>query len=363
MWRKGAKYAGYVVLWVVIAVVVIWAEAHTTEHADTTSVGSLRIDVEQTDNHALIDSRAVEQWLAKRGITPVGTTLAKADIAGLERTIAEHTAVAEANVYCTYDGEVAIDIKQHEPIARLRVDGYDAYITADGCITRATEGYSVPVTVVTGSYKPLFDRDFAGYAIEVVADSIAKLDSFIAELEQQKMPFYEKLQDNNRELRVVLNQRVRKGLFMGDMEYDILYNDLKRRKSEARSLHRYRKQELEAGIVALERRQEEARRKQQLLQRETDDFEAMVAFLTYVADNDYWSAEIVQVIASGGRGKAIELQFVPRSGRFTVDLGTTEEYDRKLATLSRFYNNGLNNIGWDKYRNISLRYRGQVVCK
>ena len=137
--------------------VVIWAEVHTTEHIDATSVSNLRIDVEQTDNHTLIDDRAVEQWLAARGITPVGTTLAKADIAGLERTIAEHTAVAEANVYLTYDGEVAIDIKQHEPIARLRVDGYDAYVTADGCIMRATEGYSVPVTVVTGGYKPLFD--------------------------------------------------------------------------------------------------------------------------------------------------------------------------------------------------------------
>ena len=89
----------------------------------------------------------------------------------------------------------------------------------------------------------------------------------------------------------------------------------------------------------------------------------MVSFLTHISRNKFWSAEIVQVIASGGRGKPVELSFVPRSGRFTVELGTTEEYERKLATLNRFYETGLNNIGWDKYRHISLRYRGQVVCR
>ncbi|MBR5206398.1 MAG: hypothetical protein IKW52_04455 [Alistipes sp.] len=363
MWRKGAKYVGYVALWVVIAVVVLWAEGRTNDHVDSTTISNLRVDVKHSNDHKLIDGRAMESWIANKGLSPIGTTLAKADIANLESVVSTHTAVAIANVYTTYDGEVAIEIAQHEPIARLRFDGYDNYVTADGQILRAAESYSVPVTVVTGGYKPLYGRNFAGNVRDVVADSLAKLDSYIAELESEKIPYYEKLQENSKELRLVLNQRIRKSLFMDDDAYQILRNDLKRRKSEARNRHRYRRQELEAGIVALERRQEDARRKKQLLQREADDFFAMVDFLNYVSRNRYWSAEIVQIMASGGRGKAIELSFVPRSGRFTVDLGTTEDTHRKLATLTRFYEKGLNNIGWDKYRNISLRYRGQVVCK
>jgi cell division protein FtsQ len=59
----------------------------------------------------------------------------------------------------------------------------------------------------------------------------------------------------------------------------------------------------------------------------------------------------------------MELRFVPRSGNFVVDLGEPSGYDTKLSNLYRFYNKGLDNIGWDKYRSISLRYEGQVVCR
>ena len=363
MIRKYAKYAGYGALWVLIIAVVVWAQLRTSEHIDTTTVSNIRIDVEQAGERTFVDSRALEEWIGTKGLSPVGSTLSKADIAQLESAVSEHTAIAEANVYLTYDGEVAIDVVQHEPIARLRIDGYDAYITADGCIVRAADGYSLPVTVVTGGYKPIFGKKYTGYVGDVIRDSIATLDSYIAELEAQKIPHFEQLQDNNKALRLVTSQRMRQGMFMSDEEFEILNNDLKRRKSEARSNYRHRKQDIEAKISALERRQEETRNKQRLLKNEYDDFMSMVSFLTHISHNKFWSAEIVQVIASGGRGKSVELSFVPRSGRFTVELGTTEEYERKLATLSRFYENGLNNIGWDKYRHISLRYRGQVVCR
>ena len=29
----------------------------------------------------------------------------------------------------------------------------------------------------------------------------------------------------------------------------------------------------------------------------------------------------------------------------------------------RFYRSGLQNIGWDAYRTIDIRYKDQVVCK
>ncbi len=363
MLKRGAKYVGYVLLWLLIIVVVIWADGATREHRASTLISGISIEVEHSDDNTLIDGKAMEEWLAEQGISPVGLPIDKADISHIESTVLGHTAVAEADVYVTYDGEVAIEVLQHEPIARLRIDGYDTYVTADGCIMQATTGYSAPVTVVTGGYKPLFGSNFTGYVANIVKDSLAKLDAYITELEQQKIPYFEQHQTNNRELRVMLNERIRQGIFMGDEEYEILRADLKRRKSEARNRHRYRKQEIESGIVALERRQEEARQSKKALQREAEEFFAMVDFLRRVNTDNYWSAEIVQVMASGGNGRAIELSFVPRSGRFVVDLGSTADIDRKLATLLRFYEKGLNNVGWDKFRNISLRYHGQVVCK
>ena len=84
---------------------------------------------------------------------------------------------------------------------------------------------------------------------------------------------------------------------------------------------------------------------------------------TFIGEDEFWNAEIVQIIASGGGHEPLQLAIIPRSGRFTVDLGTMENLVEKLNKLRRFYENGLNNVGWDKYRNISLRYRGQVVCR
>jgi cell division protein FtsQ len=66
---------------------------------------------------------------------------------------------------------------------------------------------------------------------------------------------------------------------------------------------------------------------------------------------------------TGGGSEPLQLGFVPRSGDFIVDLGTTEELDTKLNNLYRFYVKGLDRIGWDKYKSISLRYKGQVVCR
>jgi cell division protein FtsQ len=72
---------------------------------------------------------------------------------------------------------------------------------------------------------------------------------------------------------------------------------------------------------------------------------------------------VVQIIASGGGEKPLQIAIIPRSGHFTVDLGTMDNINTKLKTLYRFYTKGLSNVGWDKYRSISLRYEGQVVCR
>ena len=59
----------------------------------------------------------------------------------------------------------------------------------------------------------------------------------------------------------------------------------------------------------------------------------------------------------------LEVELVPRSGRHTILFGRIEQVERKFDKLLRFYRNGLQNIGWDAYRTIDIRYKDQVVCK
>ena len=75
--------------------------------------------------------------------------------------------------------------------------------------------------------------------------------------------------------------------------------------------------------------------------------------------SEFWKAQVEQINVT--RDGQIEL--VPRVGDHLLILGTADNVEDKLARLMNFYEKGLDNVGWNKYRSISVAYDGQVVCK
>ena len=75
--------------------------------------------------------------------------------------------------------------------------------------------------------------------------------------------------------------------------------------------------------------------------------------------SEFWKAQVEQINVT--RDGQIEL--VPRVGDHLLILGTADDVEDKLARLMNFYEKGLDNIGWNKYRSISVAYDNQVVCK
>lgn len=57
-----------------------------------------------------------------------------------------------------------------------------------------------------------------------------------------------------------------------------------------------------------------------------------------------------------------DLQLVPKIGNHVVLLGGIDNLDTKFADLLVFYRNGLSKVGWDTYKTISLKYKGQIIC-
>ena len=361
--RLAGRYTGYAALWCLVVVVVVWAIMSSRAHRKEQLITAVNITVESDAEQPLVDASLINEWISTHAQSPIGCTIADVDIAELERVALQHSAVADANAYCTFSGSVEIAVEQHTPVARLKVDGYDMYFTSDGYLFPASDGYAVLVPVITGSYRPIFSPRFTGYASSVVRDSIAALDSVILALEEQKIPYYQERQEYRREVRRVLNERVRRQLFMSEYDYDKLREELKERKARKRkeSIERYR--DIDGRIAALSAKQERVREQQKELQRLDEDFARLLRFIESIRSSEFWSAEVVQIVLDGGGRKAMEVAFVPRSGRFLVDMGFTDRMDAKLRALRRFYDDGLDNIGWSKYRHISLRYEGQVVCK
>ncbi len=79
---------------------------------------------------------------------------------------------------------------------------------------------------------------------------------------------------------------------------------------------------------------------------------------TYIESHELWNAQIVQVYVNNKH----EFELVPRVGPHIIVLGTLDGYQEKFNKLELFYKEGLNNIGWNQYIKINLKYKDQIVC-
>lgn len=77
-----------------------------------------------------------------------------------------------------------------------------------------------------------------------------------------------------------------------------------------------------------------------------------------VAD-DFWRDQIEQIYVN----KFGEFELVPMIGSQILDIGTIDEYDKKMYVLKQFYQKAMNRVGWNTYSQISVKYKGQIVCK
>ena len=75
--------------------------------------------------------------------------------------------------------------------------------------------------------------------------------------------------------------------------------------------------------------------------------------------SEFWKAQVEQINVTKDR----QIELVPRVGDHLLILGTADNVEEKLERLMNFYEKGLDNVGWNKYRSISVAYDGQVVCK
>lgn len=75
--------------------------------------------------------------------------------------------------------------------------------------------------------------------------------------------------------------------------------------------------------------------------------------------SEFWKAQVEQINVT----KDGQIELVPRVGDHLLILGTADNVEQKLERLMNFYAKGLDNVGWNKYRSISVAYENQVVCK
>ena len=82
-------------------------------------------------------------------------------------------------------------------------------------------------------------------------------------------------------------------------------------------------------------------------------------FVNYINSDNFWSAQIDQISVDSRD----EIDLIPRVGNHLIHLGTFENYKGKLRNLQAFYDKILPEVGWNRYSNVNLEFKDQVVCK
>lgn len=80
--------------------------------------------------------------------------------------------------------------------------------------------------------------------------------------------------------------------------------------------------------------------------------------IDFIQSDAFWEAMIGQVTVS----KNGDFVLIPKLKGHTVLLGTAEDLDSKFGKLKVFYKKALTKTDWTKYKQINLKYKGQLIC-
>ena len=85
----------------------------------------------------------------------------------------------------------------------------------------------------------------------------------------------------------------------------------------------------------------------------------MLPVVKYINADKFWNVQISEINISA----AGELTFYPQVGTMFVEFGNAKNIEEKFENLKLFYDQVIKEIGWSKYRGVSVKYKGQVVGK
>ena len=361
--HKAIRIVLLTLLWCFVVGFVVLFSGRAKHHRSTTKVCSVSVAITDSMlNESLVTSEGVRRWIAQSKVPTLGQPIDAVDLASIEQAIRRNGFVERASAYVTYDGVLHISVSQRRPMLRLLVDGFDSYVTADGYIFSAPRQASVYVPVITGEYRPPLPTKYVGSVWDYISQQIAESEQRILELQHEKVPLFKEEKRIEELVRDVRRMRTSKGIFESYDNFDRRVAELRAHKADLRKKYRYMARENDKKIELVTLRQQAEQDKQKKLMKRYEDFLKLINFVKYIEEDSFWSAEIVQIVASSMSSGDIRLELVPRSGRHIVQFGTLENAEAKLDKLLAFYNKGLKNIGWDVYRTISVEYEGQVVC-
>ena len=355
-------------LWVVVAAYIFYAATLARTHRNGLRVSEVRVGLlDSTAQGSLVGEREVRERLQRLGLRLVNRPVDSIRLQAIEEALLRNGFVSEVRAYMTEEGVLQIDLSQRRPLLRLLSGGMNSYVTREGYIFTTPPRSSLYLPVLTGDYRPPVEATFNGSLREEVDRQIAIMDSLILHLEREKYPHYRAERQNDSRLDSVRRLRIKRRGFLinreTDEEFDLRVKQKRAEKAALRRHFRYIGRQIQSRIDRLTDEQERLQREQKKLEKYYEDFVKLLTFVEHIEQDAFWRSEVVEICATRTAGGALDLSFIPRSGRFTIRFGRLEEVEYKLDKLEKFYRKGLPTLGWERYREIDVRFSDRVVCR
>lgn len=360
---KAGRIVLYTLLWVSVVGFVVFFIDRASRHYALTKVHTLDIRIADAGaDYLFITVEDVERWLKQDSVATLSTPLNKVDVGAINRTIERFDFIADVAARTTFDGRLIVELRQRKALFRLLCKGYDCYISTTADAMHLEEDKALYTPVVTGDYQPPFTAEHGGPIKSYIDSLIALRDITIAQLEEDKKPF----QDDKRRLKERMKELSKEKITQYEEEPDSEFAErLERHRAEKRERRRalrYEENLLDEQIAQLAAKQEQERKEQKKLLKRYEDFSKLINFVEYIEKSEFWRNEVVQIEAYSMSSGELALRFVARSGNFIVEFGVPEAIEEKFRNLERFYREGLNNVGWERFSTISVEYDGKVIA-
>lgn len=352
-------------MWCGIVAYMVTATHYNRERRAAVAVKEVRIEIPDSAAVKVIGRSMVARWIEDGGFAPVGELAEKVDTRAIEEHIATHYEVRTVNVWSDLNGLLTVQVSQRTPIMRIRsANGYRFFVTDDNYILPDHGDIPAYVPIVTGHTPFPFGISARGSYDGMLADNYRDFLGQFTDIENERRSVVARRAEINAAIRTERAKRPKR--FWSD-ERDSLF-----RVAKAKRIAELRKdvEHLDGSLASLVSNKAAVRQKEKKSQQSHHFLTKLVNFVRSVENDDFWSAQVVQINVVGGgiengtgAWKEPQLELVPRAGNHIVLLGALDgDESEKLDKLKTFYLGGLWHEGWNEYRYINIKYKDQIVC-
>lgn len=136
--------------WLMLITVIVLLMAFSVKKQKAVDCKVFEVVVAQSENH-FVNEKTINNLLKDKNLHPLGKIKTEIAIDEMEKSIVNHTLIKEVNAYSDIAGNVAVEIVQKRPIARIFTAINSFYIDENGKKMPLSNTFTARTLVISGN--------------------------------------------------------------------------------------------------------------------------------------------------------------------------------------------------------------------